>query len=250
MKKADHMIKKEKGLMAFAERLNESLDAIGFTARGEGRQTALGNFMGLTQKAARKWLVGEGYPGEDSRNKLAELCRVRYEWLMTGNGERYPSGMSVRHVPVSATVPDGEKTIRIPLMNVNGAQGAGCYPPEHEIVIQEIMVGEQWLRRNLIFSAPVNLSIITGIGDSMKPAFQDGDLLLVDRGVSEIKVDAVYVIYLHGKIYVKRLQSRPDGALLMISDNKAYEPFIILQHDRVEMEVRGRVLAAWNMNKL
>lgn len=250
MKKAANMIKKEKGLTAFADRLNESLDAIGFAARGEGRQTALGNYMGLTQKAARKWLVGEGYPGEDNRNKLARLCKVRYEWLMTGNGERRSGEVPEQHISEIVTASDGEKTIRIPVMNVNGAQGSGCYAPEHEMVIQEITVGEVWLRRNLVFSAPANLSIITGVGDSMKPAFQDGDLLLVDRGVSEIRVDAVYVLYLHGKIYVKRLQSRPDGALLMISDNKAYEPFIIQQHDRDELEVRGRVLAAWNMNKL
>ena len=117
-----------------------------------------------------------------------------------------------------------EKVVHIPVLDVQGSQGDGREAPDHEMVASQISVRESWLCRNLALSAPGNLSIIAGVGDSMKPTFSDGDLLLVDRGVSEIRVDAVYVLELHNNLYIKRLQIRPDGAILMLSDNNAYEP--------------------------
>lgn len=143
-----------------------------------------------------------------------------------------------------------EKVVHIPVLDVQGSQGDGREVPDHEMVASQISVRESWLRRNLAFSAPGNLSIIAGVGDSMKPTFSDGDLLLVDRGVSEIRVDAVYVLELHNKLYIKRLQIRPDGAILMLSDNKAYEPYLIQEADMESVHVRARVLMAWNANKL
>ncbi|MHB1678869.1 MAG: S24 family peptidase [Sulfuriferula sp.] len=143
-----------------------------------------------------------------------------------------------------------EKMLHIPVLNIEGSLGSGREAPNHEVVASQISVSEPWLRRNLVFSAPGNLSIITGSGDSMKPTFSDGDLLLVDRGITEVKVDAVYVSELYNKIYIKRLQLRPDGAILMISDNKAYEPYVILAKDLEAIHIRGRVLLAWNANKL
>jgi phage repressor protein C with HTH and peptisase S24 domain len=75
-------------------------------------------------------------------------------------------------------------------------------------------------------------------------------VLLVDRGVSEVKLDAVYVLSLHDELYIKRLQRRPDGALLMISDNDKYPPYVIENKDRDAFRVEGRVLLAWNARKL
>ena len=146
--------------------------------------------------------------------------------------------------------PTREKMLHIPVLNIEGSLGTGREAPDHEVVASQISVSESWLRRNLAFSAPGNLSIIAGVGDSMKPTFSDGDLLLVDRGVSEIRVDAVYVLELHNRLYIKRLQIRPDGAILMLSDNKAYEPYLIQETDMESVHVRARVLMAWNANKL
>lgn len=71
---------------AFADRLNASLDALGFPPKGRGRQAALANIMKVSQKGARKWLEGEAYPSESRRRDLAEFCGVRYEWLYAGVG--------------------------------------------------------------------------------------------------------------------------------------------------------------------
>lgn len=77
--------KREDKLVAFANRLNEALDAIGFPAKGRGRQVELARLMDVSQKGARKWLEGEGLPTTDKQIALAALCRRSFEWLATGH---------------------------------------------------------------------------------------------------------------------------------------------------------------------
>jgi len=141
--------------------------------------------------------------------------------------------------------------IDIPRLNVAGSMGHGIARPEdYEDVIDHMRVSAGWLRRNVNASAGSNLAVITGYGDSMEGTFSDGDLLLVDRGVSDIRIDAVYVLSLRGELYIKRLQRRPDGVLLMLSDNEKYKPYEIKEGELEEFEVLGRVLLAWNARRL
>lgn len=156
-------------------------------------------------------------------------------------------------VPVPSLFPqdaEAEGTISIALMNVHAAMGSGAVAPEHEEVVQRMVLSEPWLRRNAAFSKSDNLALVTGIGDSMAPTFHDGDVLMVDRGISDVKVDAVYVLSLKDELYIKRLQRRPDGSVLMISDNKSYEPYLIVNGERDMFRVLGRVVLAWNAKRM
>ena len=84
----------------------------------------------------------------------------------------------------------------------------------------------------------------------MRPTFDDGDVLLVDRGITEIKIDAIYVLSLNDELYIKRLQRRPNGSVVMISDNKNYEPYTIAESELDRFKVLGRVVLAWNAHRL
>lgn len=141
-------------------------------------------------------------------------------------------------------------TIVIPVLDVAGSMGLGLTLPEHDEVVERMTVSWAWLRRNVSATSPSNLALITAYGDSMEGTFSDGDLLLVDRGICEIKIDAVYVLALNDELYIKRLQRRPDGSVLMISDNKKYEPYLIQNGERQKFQVLGRVLLAWNAQKM
>lgn len=72
----------------FSSRLNDALDAIGYPAKGKGRQVRLGKDMHTSQKGARKWLEGEAIPSMDHAIGLALLAHVHIEWLLTGRGPR------------------------------------------------------------------------------------------------------------------------------------------------------------------
>lgn len=75
---------KQELLRAFAERVNLICDRLGIPPAGKNRQAELGNRFGVSQKAARKWLVGEGFPDTAISIKMAVDARVSYDWLMTG----------------------------------------------------------------------------------------------------------------------------------------------------------------------
>lgn len=141
-------------------------------------------------------------------------------------------------------------TVVIPVLDVVGSMGPGAVLPDHEEAVERMTVTGAWLRRNITASSPNNLALITGYGDSMEGTFNDGDLLLVDRGVTDIKIDGVFVLALNDELYIKRLQRRPDGSVLMISDNRKYEPYLIQNGERQKFQVLGRVVLAWNAKKM
>lgn len=134
-------------------------------------------------------------------------------------------------------------------VGIKASMGAGVDRAGSDEVVSQMVVDEVWLRRNCTFTSPENLSLVTGQGDSMRPTFEDGDALLVDRGIRECRVDGLYCLALNDELYIKRLQRRPDGSVMMISDNRAYEPYQITQgRDRVD--VLGRVVMAWNARRM
>ncbi|EGK71932.1 Putative phage repressor [Methyloversatilis universalis FAM5] len=80
---------------------------------------------------------------------------------------------------------------------------------------------------------------------------EDGDTMLVDRGVSEIREDGIFVIALDDELYVKRVQRRlPDKAIIIKSDNPHYEPMVVENGDRNKLEILGRVVWVWKGIKL
>lgn len=157
---------------------------------------------------------------------------------------------NVVHLPMR---PAKDKNfILIPYLDVAASMGHGKAASEMHIeVIRDMTVHLDWLRtQGLSFSKSDNLAIITGEGDSMSGTFADGDALLVDRGITEVKTDAIYVFTLDGDLYIKRLQRLTGGLLRMISDNSVYPPITIDESMIDRMHIQARVLLAWNAKKL
>lgn len=140
----------------------------------------------------------------------------------------------------------------IPHLDVTASMGPGRSPPDHNTeVIRDITVHVDWLKsQGLNYSRLENLAIIDGDGDSMEGTFSNGDSLLVDRGITEIRTDAIYVFTLDGDLFIKRLQRMTGGSLRMISDNPIY-PAIVIEGAQLErVHIQARVLLAWNARKL
>ncbi|HCF4536594.1 TPA: LexA family transcriptional regulator [Pseudomonas aeruginosa] len=140
--------------------------------------------------------------------------------------------------------------IVVPQYDIAASMGKGLARPEFDVVIDSIVASVEYLSRNVRYSAPDNLALITGYGDSMQPTFSDGDILLVDTGITEVKIDAVYVMALKDELYIKRMQRRADGTFLMISDNSAYPPIEVSSAELKRFQVLARVLLAWNAKRL
>lgn len=74
----------------FARRLNEVMDEspLGIPAKGAGRQIVVAKMFGVGQKAARKWMEGEGFPEMEKCIQIAKKLGVSLEWLLTGRGDK------------------------------------------------------------------------------------------------------------------------------------------------------------------
>ncbi|AZY49609.1 LexA family transcriptional regulator [Bordetella avium] len=134
--------------------------------------------------------------------------------------------------------------IPIPQFDTGGKMGNGLELRDQPGMIKSWHVDPEWLHKNVRgASSATNLCIVTGFGDSMRPMFNPGDPLLVDRGVTTVEYDAVYFFRVHDEGFIKRLQRIPGRGLTAISENRAYEPWVI--DAAMDFEVFGRVLKVW-----
>lgn len=238
-------------MSTLSERMKEALRAKGM------RQIELAQAIGLTRGAISLWVNGmtKTLEGENLL-KAAAALGVSPVWLASGKGPMQvqsqgtaPAALHELGAPRAASTKAG--FLEVAVFDARGSMGAGFPVPEYDQVIERIQVKESWVREVLpAITNPKNLALLPAFGDSMEETFSDGDLLWVDCGINTVKIDAIYVLALRDELYVKRLQRRPDGSVLMISDNKAYEPYLIKNGERDEFRVLGRVVFAWRGKRL
>lgn len=219
----------------------------------------------ITYEMVRRYTLGQAMPRQEKLNVLAEAVGRTAPELVYGPRTQFPGVAAYDNTAaeveelrrdteyadyMSSRIAEAE-VIDVPRFEARGSMGNGFPIPDHDRVIEHIQVTKTWVRDVLpSVTSPSNLALMPAFGDSMESTFSDGDLLWVDRGVSEVKIDAVYVLALRDELYIKRLQRRPDGSVLMISDNKAYEPYLIQNGEREKFRVLGRVVFAWRGKKL
>jgi len=224
-------------------------------------QAALARACGVRAPSVNDWISGKTKTIEGQNLLIAaDFLKVLPMWLATGKGP-------MRKGSDGAAPPDSKKSnvvqidsrrksedssfITIPQLDVAGSMGPGRVPPDHIEVIRDITIHLDWLQtQGLSYSKLENLAIIDGDGDSMEGTFRNGDALLVDRGITEIRTDAIYVFTLDGELFIKRLQRLTGGSLRMISDNPVY-PAIMIEGDMLaRVHIQARVLLVWNARKL
>lgn len=141
--------------------------------------------------------------------------------------------------------PDRGVDVTIPQFDTGGAMGdGGLVLRDQPGVIQGWRVSPEWLQKNVKnATAARNLCIVTGFGDSMRPLYNPGDPLIIDRGVTTVDFDAIYFFRVGDEGFVKRLQRVPGQGLVVLSENKSYRDWVI--EPTMDFEVFGRVLKIW-----
>lgn len=117
-------------------------------------------------------------------------------------------------------------------------------------IIKSWRVSPDWLRLNVpAHTGAGNLCIVTGFGPSMRPMFNPGDPLLVDRGVRVVDHEGVYFFRIGEEGYIKLVQRVPEfeGAgftLRIISKNPDFPPYDVSPRNP-HLEILGKVLMVW-----
>lgn len=178
--------------------------------------------------------------------KAAKFLKVDAHWLATGAGE-----MSMTPGDAGGRIKHANEELVIPQFETGGGMGNGNLLLEDQPgTIKSWHVDHNWVRLNVKnYTSLANLCIVTGFGPSMRPMFNPGDPLLVDRGVTKVEVDAIYFFRIGDDGYIKMLQRIPDatgsGKILRAkSKNSDFDSFDI-QPENPHFQVLGKVLTVW-----
>lgn len=232
--------------------INERRIASLRTIMGKLSQKEFAEAHDLDASYLSQLLNGHRKLGEKAARNLEVKIGLAAGMLTSPPAEEPSNAAPTNVVRLPTRTTKDKNFVLIPYLDIAGSMGHGKVAPEMHIeVIRDMTVHLDWLRmQGLTFSKVENLAIITGDGDSMSGTFADGDALLVDRGISEVRTDAIYVFTLEGDLYIKRLQRLTGGQLRMISDNPIYPPITIDESMIERMHIQARVLLAWNAKKL
>lgn len=228
------------------------------TTHGNGRQSNFAALLDRSPAQVAQWLHGSrdsksGAPRAMSR-KTARFIEQRLGlpegWMdqPLGAVDRQTAGLAPVQAPSTEYLP-GFEQLSIPVLANAGSMGPGVDQMHDEVVVGRLTVSPQWATRTIKPTALENLRFIHGYGDSMEPTFIDGDILLVDIGVVEPKIDGVYVLEANDRIYIKRVRQRLNGEFEISSDNPTVKTIDVLDGSQ-QVAIRGRVVWAWNGRKM
>ena len=122
--------------------------------------------------------------------------------------------------------------------DVNASAGGGSDIECEEI--QELEIPEQFVfmlggERELRHIEAINVS-----GDSMEPTFSYNDIVFINRDKRDLNRGGIFTIRTEAGLFIKRVQTRIDGKVDVISDNSVYSTQTLNPN---EIEVIGRVVS-------
>lgn len=208
------------------ERLNQALEYAGMS------QTDLAKAIRVTPQAVQFICAGKTKRTRYSA-AIAKALRISPDWLENGRGQMVqarlgqpPSvigddsneiGTPIVTWEKPEDLPEGHYVI-VPRYDVQVAAGNGHVIYDEKPLEQGHAYRTRFIKEKGLYAR--HLISIYAIGGSMEPRIRSGDSLLVDRSQTAVKDGMVYVLSFGGEVKVKRLFKRPDGGLLVVSDNK------------------------------
>jgi phage repressor protein C with HTH and peptisase S24 domain len=181
------------------------------------------NRAGITQ-AKKKGAVPDKW--------ILELYRkygINPDWIETGKGKIF-----ITERGGSIVVPEYKSA---PHVKARLCAGDGSFEVD-ENIRDYWMFRTDWLKSKGVTS---DMVLIDVYGNSMEPELKDGDTVLIDTSRKEILAGSIYAVGIDDTIMVKRLEKHP-GKLVLISDNKDYEPLYLSQSEMDSVRIIGKIV--------
>lgn len=201
-------------------------------AIGSESTNAFAKKCDIRESTIRGYLSGS-IPGLDKAAVLAKAAKVDLTWLATGEGQIRPGESN----PTSNTLED--EFALIPGYRIQVAAGAGSFP-DTEQPSRKLAFRRKWLRYRGLNEK--DLVLVFAKGDSMEPTISDNNTVMIDTSNRELTDGSIYVIRTDHHLIVKRVQTLLGNNILLISDNKAYQPIEVTMAESNDLEVIGRVV--------
>lgn len=183
---------------------------------------------GVTSSTYSRYLNGETEASAEKLGRIAEVTGVSLDWLVLDRGA------PIFEAGAPPAIPLGPDMAQIPPLRIGEEL-------EGEIAGGERLAFPRALLRRLGTEIEA-LEFLRARGDSMRPTIEDGAIVLIDRSQRDIIGDAVYLVSLDDGPLIRRVRRNVDGAITLISDNRAcYEPERLERADAERLRVHGRV---------
>ncbi|OCA53914.1 LexA family transcriptional regulator [Photorhabdus namnaonensis] len=205
------MVQTEKVRKEFADRLALACKKFGLDEHGRG--VALAKALGVTPKAASKWLNAESLPRQATMKGIADYLRVDLAWLQLGIAKNTDEQGKVEYV---GKLKNG--LVRVVGEAVLGIDGA--------VDMVEFHAG--WLR---ICSSDRDAYGLKVKGDSMWPRIQSGEFVVIEPNTPVHPGDEVFVRTNNGHNMIKIMNITRNGDYQFSSINSDHRPITIPKND-------------------
>ncbi|MFQ5483303.1 MAG: helix-turn-helix transcriptional regulator [Nitrospinaceae bacterium] len=184
---------------------------------------------------------------DTSADLLAAISRVLEcdgGWLLTGQGMPPTAAESSQPHPDDADRQPG--FVYVPKYAVEPS-GEG-FSIQSSQLVDHLAFKRDWVEGELR-AQPENLLLIPCTSDAMEPTLRSGDLLLVDRADEKKREDGIFLIHIEGGLYVRRVERRFDGVLVIRGDNPATSSEERIPRNQADkLDLIGRVV--WTGRKI
>ena len=158
-------------------------------------QSEVAHAIGLTQNGYSYWENGKAKIDKDQLLKLAELFEVSTDYLLGNTSTSYSKG------------------VRIPVL---GEVAAGIPIEAVEDIVDYEEIDAALAATGDFFGLRVK-------GSSMEPRIREGDVVIVRKQDDADTGDTAVVLVNGDSATVKRIKKEPDGSLVLIPNNPAYD---------------------------
>jgi len=182
--------------------------------------------------------------GERRAESLEKIAGMPPGYLVAPLTET--AALPVPNLPVSS-----KDYVRFELLDGFADMGPGAINEDFPEVIRVVEMAALEVRRKLGFvPKPGRIKLLTGRGESMRPLFENGDLLMIDTATTSFVGDGVYLINLAGVTQAKLLQARLDGLYVVSANKDAYPEFRIPPEESDGLRIGGKVVMVLNNRTL
>lgn len=195
-----------------------------FDVTGISSQAELASKLGVNRSAITQARKKDAIPDKWILS-LYRTFGLNPEWVETGMGQTFLKSIHddlFKNIPkVKARLCAGNGSFEV------GSEIEGYYAFRKE-----------WLSTK----GNIHKMVLTDIyGNSMEPELKDGDTILIDTSQKDIIAGVVYAVGIDDTIMVKRLEKHPKK-LVLLSDNKDYEPIYLKDHEINNIRIIGKVV--------
>jgi repressor LexA len=183
-------------------------------------QATLAAKVGIVTRTLQRWEKGEQVPDGLYITKIAKATSVQASWLLTGEGEMYPT--PVRPDNVYPLTPAGRRKVRLvdlPLISaVPAGKVATMFHPDY--VDDYVTVDD--VKDPGAFALKVK-------GNSMSPRIEDGDIVIISPQQEAYSGD-ICVIRVSGEDTLKKVKFE-GNYIHLIPLNTDFEPVTVKKKD-------------------